>query len=250
MFFRLFLCVLLFASAVSAQPRRFTPNTPKTPRVKVAVSPDGLTIAVARGSGGTVNRFGRVELWNSTTGELQRTITGFDGPIWSMAFSRDGKSIVTVSTEYREKKIQHSVRDREEKVFAELKWWDAQSGEFIKKVSLANEGVDSVEAAWSPNGDVLALVERYSERQLTQVSDRGAFGQRIVIPGWVNVDEVDLKLLDAQTGQRRVKVEDVSRTYQGYHALLYARLEHPVFSPDGKILAAVLGQEVTLWSVD
>ena len=218
--------------------------------MKVAGSPDSVTIAVARSSTGTATRFGRVELWNSATGKLQRTITGFDGPIWSLTFSRDGKSLITLSTEYREKKIQAGVREREEKVFAELKWWNAQTGEFIRKLSLADEGVSSVEAAWSPNGDVLALVERYSQRQLTQVPERGAFGQRVMMPGYVVVQEVDLKLLDAQTGQRRVKVEDASRSYGGFHGYLYARLEHPVFSPDGKMLAAALGPEVTVWNVD
>jgi WD40 repeat protein len=106
-----------------------------------------------------------------------------------------------------------------------------------------------VEAKWSPNGDVLALIERYSVGRFTDGSEYGAFGRRIVIPGFEVIEEIDLKLLDAQTGERRVKVEDAARSLPGYHALIYARLEHPTFSPDGKILAAMLGTEVTLWNV-
>ena len=130
---RLFLGVLLLATSASAQ---FSPEVEarKAPEVLVAVSPDGLTAAVARSEGGAAKRFGRVELWSTTTGELQRTITGFDGPIWSLTFSPGGKSIITLSTEFHEAKIQASVKDRNEKVNAELKWWNIQTGEFIRKL--------------------------------------------------------------------------------------------------------------------
>ena len=251
MFFRLFLCVILFGIAASAQPPRPGPPSDKAgiPTVKVAGSPDGGIIAVARSSGGSNYRFGRVELWNSATGKLDHTITGFDGPVWSLSFSRDGKSLITLSTEYRDKKIQKKVRERSEKTYAELKWWNAQTGEFIRRLSIAEEGVRSVEAAWSPNGDVIALVERYGHLQLTESGERGAFGRVLMNPGWSTVHEVGLKLLDAQTGHRRVKVEDAFRSFEGYSGYVYSRLERPLFSPDGKILAAVLGYEVTLWNV-
>ena len=250
MFLRSFLCLLLFATSSLAQFPRPTLEPIQPPSVLAAVSHDGFTVAVARSSGGAAKRFGRVELWNSNTGELQRTITGFDGPIWSMTFSHDGKTLITVSTEFREAKIQASVKDRNEKVFAELKWWDTRTGEFVKKVPLANENVAGVEAAWSPSGDVIALVERYSERQLTQVGERGAFGQRILVPGYENVQEVNLRLLDAQTGEKRVKVEDVERTTRGYLTVLFGRLESPIFSPDGKLLAAISAADVNVWSAE
>src|SRR5688572_2657216 len=248
MFLRVFLCVLLFAATTSAQIRSYT-RLHRPPSVRVAVSPDGLTVAVARSSGSEAKRFGRVELWDTNTGKLQRTITGFDGPVWSITFSRDGRSVITVSTEYRESKIQASIRDRHEKVFAELKWWDVQSGDFIKKISLAEEGVASVEAAWSPGGDAFALVERYSERHITQISPQEPLSLPLSLPTWTNVEKLDLKLLDAQTGQKRVKVEDVSKSFQGHLAFLFGRMEHPVFSPDGKTLAAISGEAVVLWSV-
>lgn len=249
MFLRVFLCVLLFTATTSAQIRSYT-RLSKTPSVRVAVSPDGVTVAIARSSNSETKRYGRVELWNTNTGELQGTITGFDGPIWSLTFSRDGRSVITVSTEYRESKIQASIRDRHEKVFAELKWWDAQTGEFVKKIPLAEEGVASVEAAWSPAGDAVAVVERYSERQLTQVGPAGPLGTQINVPVWTSIEERNLKLLDGETGERRVKLEDVSKTFHGHLAFLFGRMEHPVFSPNGKTLAAISGKVVNLWSVD
>jgi WD40 repeat protein len=245
MFLKVFLGVLLCVIPVSAQLRRPVPQPVKRSPVRVALSHDGQMLAVARSK----ERSARVELFSTVTGELHRTIEAFDGPIWSLTFSRDGKSVITVSTEIRDARIQTSIKDRNQKVVGELKWWDAQSGEFIRKVSLAEERVVSLEAAWTPSGDVMALVERYSEAQLSPV-DLGSFGQRgPIISTYVRVQELQLKLLDAQTGQKRVKVEDGEKIYEGYLAYLYGRLEHPVFSPDGKLLAAVSGQEVVVWNV-
>ena len=246
---RLFLGVLFFVTAASAQ---FVPpvEARKAPEVLVAVSPDGLTAAIARSEGGAANRFGRVELWQTATGELQRTITGFDGPIWSLTFSPDGQSIITLSTEFHEAKIQSTVKDRDEKVRAELKWWNIQTGEFIRKVTVGNEGIESVEAAWSPAGDALAVIERYRERQLSRSLEPGEYNPRIGRAGQAYTVELELKLLDAQSGQRKIKLEDSNRTSLGRTVWFAVRLERPTFSPDGKTVAAVADQDVQLWSVD
>jgi WD40 repeat protein len=251
MFFRVFLCVVALAITAAAQSRNSTPVDEHTPPVVVAVSPNGQTLAVARGNKGAANRYGRVELWNTQTGELERTITGFDGPVWALTFSRDGRSLITTSTEYRESKIQGSVKDRDdERVTGELKWWNAQTGEFIRKVSVASDGVASMEATWSPSGDLIALAERHAERQLSQVSVPGPFGPRIMMPGYVNLEETELRLLDAETGQRRVKLEDAVKRSRGNIGLLYARLERPIFSPDGAKVAALTAEDVSIWAAD
>src|SRR5689334_14438367 len=249
MFFKVLFFVFLLAITVAAQPRRFPEPPDNTSPAAVAVSRDGNTVAVARGSSGAAKRYGRVELWNTQTGQLQHTISGFDGPVWSLTFSRDGGSLITASTEYRESKIESSVKDREEKVFGELKWWNAQTGEFVKKISVGNEGVRSMEATWSPNGELLALVERRTERQLTDISELGAMNQRRILSGFVNQEETELRLLDAQTGQRKVKLEDASRSLRGYSAVLFGRLERPVFSSDGTKVAALVAEQVNVWDV-
>lgn len=250
MFFRLFLILLFVVTTVSAQPRGGSLyNRGRARPVSVAVSPDGFLAAIARSSGGVAKRYGRVDLWDTRTGELQRTITGFDGPIWSMTFSKDGRTLITVSTEHRDSKIQTDVYSRSDKVFAELKWWNVETGEFIKKLPLAEEGVSSVEAAWSPDGNSFALVERYIRIQLTQFSPSGLVNQQIVRPDYETVEEVDLKLLDAETGQRKVKMQDVERTFYRRISWIFGRLDDPLFSPDGKTMAAIFGEEVVLWNV-
>lgn len=243
MFFRLSLVLLLFVTTASAQGFR-----PRSPSVDIAVSPDQSLVAVVRSGIGTSKNYGRVELWDTGTGELQRTITGFDGPIWSLTFSKDGRSLITVSSEFRESSIQASIKERREKVFGELKWWDVQSGDFIRKLPLAEEGITSLKAAWSPGGDVFALVERYRKSQFTS-SHLPTFINQGIPPVFDAVESVNLKLLDAQTGERKAKVEDVDKTFYGRLILLFGRVDEPVFSPDGTMLAAIYGENVVLWNV-
>src|SRR6185503_15582586 len=166
MTFRRSLCssllIVLFFSVIQSQ-ERWTELS--APPVTTAVSPNGQTIAIARNSGGFEKRDGRVELWDLTSGALQRIITGFDGPIWSMSFSKDGKSLITVSTEFHKPKTQPSDKDEPEPQTAEIKWWDVNSGEFLRRVSLGTEGIRSVEASWSPAGDAVAVIERYARGQ-------------------------------------------------------------------------------------
>jgi len=219
------------------------------PSVTVAVSPDGSMVALARSSGGAGKRFGRVELWDTRTGELQRTITGFDGPIWSMTFANDGRSLATVSTEYHQNQIQISVKERQSRVVAELKWWDVQTGEFVKKVPLGEEGITSIEATWSPAGNSFAFVERYLKYQVAAIGLPTTPNERGTTVGFDTLEAVNLKLLDAQTAERKVKVEDVDRTFRASMSWLFGRLQQPVFSNNGNTLAAIMGEEVFVWSV-
>ena len=214
------------------------------PQVTTAVSPNGHAIAIARSSGGLEKRNGRVELWDSTGGALQRVITGFDGPIWSMSFSKDGRSLITVSTEFRKPTTQPSDGINQDPQTAELKWWDVHSGEFLRKVALGSEGIKSVEASWSPAGDVLALVERYPRGQWVPV-----VGQQTVSSDWINGVQLKLRLFDAHSLEARTSIEGGQQTVRGETTFL-ARMAHPVFSANGELLAAVRGTDVKLWKVD
>lgn len=248
MFFRVILCLFLFAAAIEYS-RPVYPATTRSaaPDVTIAVSPDGQTLAIARSSGGGEKRYARVELWNTKTGELQRTITGFDGPIWSMSFSNDGKSLITLSSVYRDSKIQSSVYKRPDMIGAELKWWDTQSGEFVKRWPVGKEDIWRLEAKWSPTGDLMALVEHYGRGHDVIVDQPGDPDRRPDRRHRVNVEDVYVRLLDAQSGERRVKVEGADKSYYDQVTFL-GRMAHPAFSNDGKLLAAVSGDDVNVWN--
>src|SRR3979411_1467972 len=49
----------------------------------ISFSPDGATLAIARGATNPVQRYSRIELWDTKTGTLRHTIKGFDGPVRS-----------------------------------------------------------------------------------------------------------------------------------------------------------------------
>src|ERR1044072_665206 len=232
--------VLFFSITASGQRRRER----VAPEVTTAVSPNGQTVAIARSSGGSEKRNVRVELWDSTSGALQRTMTGFDGPIWSLSFSKDNRSLITVSTEFHKPKTQPSNREEPDPQTAEVKWWDVHSGEFLRRKSLGSEGINSVEAGWSPAGDVVALVERYAPGQwMPPISERSIASE------WVNRVELKLGLFDVHSLERRGKIEGGQQTVVG-QAVFFARIAHPVFSSNGEMLAAVNGTDVKLWNVD
>ena len=233
--------VLLFFSVIQSLQR----TERAAPQVTTAVSPNGQTIAIARSTGGFEKRNGRVELWDLTSGALQRSITGFDGPIWSVAFSKDGRSLITVSTESRKPKTKPSDIEEPDPKTAALKWWDVQSGEFLRRELLGKEGIGSVEASWSPAGDVLALIERYAPGQYVPV----VIGEQPIGSRWMGTVELKLGLFDVHSLERRNKIEGGQQTVFGEAAFL-ARLAHPVFSANGELLAAVNGTDVKLWKVD
>ncbi|HYW71499.1 MAG TPA: hypothetical protein VE961_10705 [Pyrinomonadaceae bacterium] len=87
-------------------------------------SPDGRVLAIACGS--RVNN--RVELWDTQSGTLRRTIAGFDGPVRSVSFSPDGRTVVTGSSGLHPRKISEKISRPNGDPFTELKWWDAQTG--------------------------------------------------------------------------------------------------------------------------
>src|SRR6185436_7893514 len=96
-------------------------------------SPDGRLLAIARGSRGDY----RVDLWDTESGNLVRTIKGFDGTVWSVSFAPDGKTLVTGSGGVHPEKIAAKPSTRNGRRFAELKWWDPLTGDLKHRLELA-----------------------------------------------------------------------------------------------------------------
>lgn len=98
-------------------------------KYSLAFSPDGKIIASAE------NVPAEIKLWSVETGEVIKVLTGHKSPVKSVAFSPDGRTLVSGS------------HDRT------LKLWDIHSGQEI----LSLRHIKQVETvAFSPNGKVLA----------------------------------------------------------------------------------------------
>ena len=208
----------------------------------ISFSPDGRTLAIARGASEPVHRYGRIELWDTETGRLRHLIKGFDGPVRSISFSPDGHTLISSSIEFRSPKIQQQTRSRDGVSFGELKWWDTRTGELKQKVIRPGEGSYSIRATQSSDGKQLAVAESFREQSpffLNPVSDIQRTNMDLTIPRRFyppsSFFKVEMKLLDAQTGEQRFKLD-------------MGRPGAASFSPDGSLLAVANGNEVKLWN--
>src|SRR6266700_2140406 len=80
----------------------------------------------------------------------RRISPGFDDVVFAISFSPDGQTLVSGSSEFRSSKIQEKAQSRDGLVFGELKWWDANSGELIHKLTMPGEGNSSLDTTSSP----------------------------------------------------------------------------------------------------
>jgi WD40 repeat protein len=206
----------------------------------VSFSPDGSTLAIARGASDPAQRYGKIELWDTQTGSLRRVIKGFDGPVRSISFSPDGHTLVSGSSEYLTR-IPLRTRAWLPLTRGELKWWDVQTGDLKHKLTLPSEHSYSLEAAYSPDGKQIALIEssyNYGFLQTNSRFDPTGLAtpppSRTIVP--MEFFDSDLKLLDAQTGAVTFKLD---RSRSGTF----------VFSPDGALMAKENGKEIRVWNV-
>lgn len=207
----------------------------------VSFSPDGSTLAIARGASDPAQRYGRIELWDTQTGSLRHAIKGFDGPVRSISFSPDGRTLVSGSSEYLTGKIQQSTRALLTTTRGELKWWDVQTGDLKRKLTLPSDHTYSLRAAYSPDGKQIALDEssyNFVFMQTNSDFDPSGVGSARMSRNFPRMElfESDLKLLDAQTGAVTFKL-DTSRSGTF------------VFSPDGALMAKENGKEIRLWNI-
>jgi len=219
--------LFVWGISADAQERRTRrPNKLDDVVFATSFSPDGKTLAIARGADEPTQRYGRIELWDTESGTLRHVIKGFDGPVRSVSFSPDGQTLVSGSSEYRISKIQEKPRSREGSVFGELKWWDTQSGELKQKLTLPGDGNSSLRATYSPDGKQLAIIESFVHSSFVSMDSSPS----TVAEGYAQlrtpnlIVDARIKLLDAQTGEVKLKL--------GVSLPVWA-----VFSPDGEKVA-------------
>ena len=213
-----------------------------------AFSPDGETLAIS------LDDY-TVDLWEVATGQRTANLRGTrrrqPGPHggekeWapSMAFSPDGKTLVSASADDR------------------VRLWDVETAQLKATLEGHSEQVNSV--AFSPDGKTLASAgedhtvrlwdwDRYSWDETDRLGT-GTRQIRATLTGYRSpVKSVtfasDGKTLASASKDHRVRLWDVDTAQ--LQATLEGRRGTAVFSPDGKTLASA-GEDYTvrLWEVD
>jgi WD40 repeat protein len=162
----------------------------------------------------TASGDGEVTLWDVPTGKSLKTLGSNDGFGNSIAFSPDGKTLV--STGWDGKVI---VGDGNQKMSGQIRLWDVATG--VNTLTIpGNRGAMSV--AFSPNGKTIASSPY----------------------GYINEHSEEINLWDAVTGKEVLSI-------QPPHILDQSNSNRSLaFSPDSKTLAAISpGRTVRLWDL-
>jgi WD40 repeat protein len=192
----------------------------------VAFAPDGKMLASAEHDARGVGT--AIDLWDATTGKRLRRLTDSPGPIYTAAFTPDGKTLLTGSGGI-------------------VRCWDVATGKECGPAPGNPVEVSSV--VLSPDGRTLAYKDDSSIRLWDRAANREV--GRLPVDPW-NFPSLSLafspdgKTLAGGTGLNRVNLWDVaerrvvrrleSNPRSGGHA--WVAHYHMAFSPDGKLLAS------------
>jgi WD40 repeat protein len=209
----------------------------------MAFSPDGKCLVSGSGDGfdqqGT-RLPGGVKVWDTRTGKEILSLKGDTVWVYSVAFSPDGKRLVSVSGGYAE---------QGRLIPAEVTVWNAQTGDEMLSLKGHTSSVRSV--AFSPNGQRLVSG---SDDKTVKMWDAQTGREILTLKG--HTDSVmsvafspDGKRLLSGSADKTVKMWD---TQTGQETLTLKGHTGPVhnvaFSPDGKRLASASGDgTVKVW---
>jgi WD40 repeat protein/serine/threonine protein kinase len=216
----------------------------------LAISPDGQTVAtVSPGQQGTVT------LWDMSTGKAVRSFTGHQGQVWRLAFSPDGKRLLSAS----------KFSGPEDVGNVEIKVWDLISGQAIfsdtqiaMKEPCVAFGSDGQKLAVGNTSSRVAVLDLTGDKKwnpiwLVNEDLQGmAFspdGKRLALAGGSLVNRIGLgestvQLCDAKTGR-------ISQTCHGHTGVVHCLAFRPAVSGKPSSLLATAGadQTICLWNL-
>lgn len=124
------------------------------PTYKIAVSPSGSLVAAAKDT--------EIQILNLADGQLMRTLTGHRERVTDLEFSPDGKTLASSSCAVE--------LLQEECPRGEIRLWDISRGQPIA-VWDKGHGELVMDIAFSPDGQLLAAVDRKGDAVLWKVAD-------------------------------------------------------------------------------
>lgn len=127
----------------------------------VFFAPDSKTFATGGG-----NNAHAVLLWETTTGKSIHPLRGHTSPVWSFAFSPDGRTVAT-SSWLRGDPV--------------IRLWNPRTGKLLRSLASSERGGVSA-VAFSPDGKTLAACSRSGERKV-RLWDVGTGRERYALAG-------------------------------------------------------------------
>ena len=196
----------------------------------VSFSPDGQTLASASDDE-------TIRLWDVSTGELFRTLTGHTVRVSSVSFSPDGQTLASGS------------RDRT------IRLWDVSTGETLRTLTGHTREVNSI--SFSPDGQTLASGSSDETIRLWDVSTGDVVRTLTGHTSWVRSVSFspDGRTLASASPDEAIRLWDVStgetlRTLTGHTWGVRSGVRSVSFSPDGQTLASGSSDEtIRLWDV-
>ena len=190
-------------------------------------SPDGSALALAS------NLERRVSIFEVVTRHQIATLTGHQQRIWTMVFSPDGKKVVAASGDWNEQTKSGEVRV-----------WDLEKPPEDQGIVIATGIPTAFTVAWSPDGKTIAHGGFNNVITLYDVAANKARAVSAKLDGPVRMlmYSPDGKNLACASWDKTVRLFDPATCKQVGEPLatFRAKANCVAFSPDGKLLAAVV----------
>ena len=245
---------------------------------RVVLSPDGKTLVSAGysiPSGDVTIRGGTIRLWNPSTGQLKHILTGHEGSPSNVAFSPDGKTLVSSEDwpdpiiflwDTNTGKLRHTLTGHNGRIVdvrfspdgktlvsnqdGILYLWDVNTGQLKHTLTGHNGKINNV--VFSPNGKTLASGDRNGTIQLwnpnTGTSIRTLTGHKSFVSA-VKFSP-DGNMLVSFSGENTIYLWNpntgkLKHTLTGHDGAV----DSVAFSPDGNTLVShSWGDTVRLWN--